>query len=482
MSSIKIKPIDLSKLDYPVIWKAHAGPQSYVLKKIESEIFYGGARGGGKTDAGIVWIAEPVLNSKYRGLVIRRNSDDLTDWIDRAKQIYRYLGGEYINREFRFPSGAVIRTGHLADENAYERYQGHEYQRILIEELTHIPTLELYLKLIASNRSTVPELKPQVFCTSNPGGPGHRWVKQRFIDPMKMKKLYYVREDGITRAYVVSERFTDAEGNTRVFVKALVDDNPTILKYDKRYVSFLDSLPEDLRKMWREGEWEVGEVKGAYYTKQLNQARIEGRISRVPYDPRYSVDTYWDIGVGDSTAIGFVQQVGLEFRFIDYYENSGEGLPHYAKVLQERAKEKGYVYGTFYAPHDIEVREFTNGTSRKETAKSLGIKFKVVPKTKLEDGIEAVRNVFGFCLFDERNCERLLDGLANYRKKYNRRLNEHTDEPEHDWASHPADMVRYFALTNRIRHSSSELKVRVREARAEAEDSSFDPRKPFSSI
>ena len=110
-------------------------------------------------------------------------------------------------------------------------------------------------------------------------------------------------------------------------------------------------------------------VRGAVYAKELAQARADERIRAVPYDPLLPVHTAWDLGVGDSTAIWFAQQVGSELRIIDYYEESGEGLPHYAKVLDE----KGYKYGEHWAPHDIQVRELGSGKSRIETAKMLGI-------------------------------------------------------------------------------------------------------------
>ena len=99
------------------------------------------------------------------------------------------------------------------------------------------------------------------------------------------------------------------------------------------------------------------------------------------------VETFWDLGVGDSTSIWFVQQVGRAVHVIDYYENRGEGLPHYAKVLQQ----KEYLYSMHHAPHDIEVRELSTGKSRREAAYDLGINFRVVPKLPLEDGIHAAK-------------------------------------------------------------------------------------------
>lgn len=184
-------------------------------------------------------------------------------------------------------------------------------------------------------------------------------------------------------------------------------------------------------------------VKGAIFARELAAARDAGRVGRVPVDPVLPVDTDWDLGVGDSTAIWFTQSLrGGEIRVIDYYEASGEGLPHYAQVL----KSKGYVYGSHWAPHDIQVRELASGRSRLETAESLGIKFRVCPSVELEDGIHAARMLFPRCWFDEQRCKVGLEALQHYRRDYNSRLNEFKATPVHDWASHGADAFRYLAV------------------------------------
>jgi phage terminase large subunit len=183
-------------------------------------------------------------------------------------------------------------------------------------------------------------------------------------------------------------------------------------------------------------------VKGAIYSDQLAQARADNRITRVPYEPLLHVDTDWDLGVGDATAIWFTQSLKTgEIRVIDYYEASGEGLPHYAGVL----KAKPYSYGSHWAPHDIQVREFTSGRSRIEAAQSLGISFKIQPKHSSEDGIHAARLLFPKCWFDADKCKAGLEALQHYRRDYNSRLNEFKDTPVHDWASHAADAFRGLA-------------------------------------
>ena len=233
------------------LWKPHKGQQTLALQVNDvSEILYGGSRGGGKTDAGIVWLLKESNNPNFRGLVIRKNSEDLADWIDRAGRLYTHATISGKPATIKFPSGAIIRTGHLKDDQAYTKYQGHEYHRIVIEELTQIPTEESYLKLISSCRSTVEGLTPQVFATANPGGKGHNWVKQRWQIGVKP----------------VNKSFPDpVSKRLRMFIPATVDDNPTLVKSDPDYVRFLDSLPEPLRSAWRNGDWNV--FSGQYFAE-----------------------------------------------------------------------------------------------------------------------------------------------------------------------------------------------------------------------
>lgn len=184
-------------------------------------------------------------------------------------------------------------------------------------------------------------------------------------------------------------------------------------------------------------------IAGAYYASHLMKAETEGRITTVPIETSLAVDTFWDLGIDDSTTIWFVQTAGQELRIIDYYENSGEGLAFYAKVLQE----KGYVYGRHFAPHDIEVRELGSGKSRLETARGLGISFKVAPKLSIEDGIEAGRNILSKCWFDRTKCHKGLNALKSYHKEWDEKNKVYRPHPEHDWSSHGADAFRTFAVS-----------------------------------
>ena len=183
-------------------------------------------------------------------------------------------------------------------------------------------------------------------------------------------------------------------------------------------------------------------VPGAIFGKELAVSLEQGRIGKVPHDPSVKVDTFWDLGVGDSTAIWFTQSVGRAVHVIDFYENRGEGLPHYCKVLQA----KPYLYGDHFAPHDIEVRELGSGKSRREMAWDLGLNFRVVPKLPLEDGIHAAQMLIPRCWFDAEKCKQGLDALRQYHRAYNERNRTFRTSPVHDWSSHAADAFRYLSI------------------------------------
>ena len=186
----------------------------------------------------------------------------------------------------------------------------------------------------------------------------------------------------------------------------------------------------------------VANVPGAIYGKELQAAFEQDRITNVPYDTGHKVHTFWDLGIGDSTAIWFVQNVGRAVHVIDYFEARNEGLPFYARVLAE----KGYLYGDHNAPHDIEVRELGSGKSRREVAYELGINFRVVPKLQVEDGIHAAQMLIERTWFDRDACKQGLECLRHYHRAYNERTRSFRATPVHDFSSHSADAWRYVAV------------------------------------
>ncbi len=182
-------------------------------------------------------------------------------------------------------------------------------------------------------------------------------------------------------------------------------------------------------------------ITGSYYGNILEGLAKEGRIGDVPFDDNLDVETWWDLGLNDSTSIWFVQKHKGEIRLIDYYENSGFGLDHYIDVLNNKPYSEDY--SKHIAPHDIKVRELGNfGKSRLDSALELGIHFEVAPKVSVEDGIEAVRKNLQNCWFDKSRCGTAVEYLKAYQKRYDDKNQTFRNKPLHNYASHCADSFR----------------------------------------
>lgn len=211
-----------------------------------------------------------------------------------------------------------------------------------------------------------------------------------------------------------------------------------------------EQSPEIYAQEW-ECDWEAA-IPGAYWAQDIKEAEADGRITKLPLEKGVPVDTYWDIGVDDFTAIWLVQQVGLQIRLIDYIEGQGLGIDHYANVLRERARNDNgtlrYSYGEHYGPHDIKVREWGAGArTRIEQAAEYGIHFQVVPKIAPIEGINAVRKLWPRIWIDREKCKVGLEALKLYRQEYNEDLRVFTGKPVHDWTSHPSDALRQMGVT-----------------------------------
>lgn len=199
-------------------------------------------------------------------------------------------------------------------------------------------------------------------------------------------------------------------------------------------------------------------LPGSYYGKYISALEERGAVRSVPWDVAYPVTTGWDLGIGDSTAIWWAQQVGRELRVIDYYEASGVGLEHYVKVV----REKPYIYADHLLPHDADAAELGSGKTRRETLSDLGLRVSVLPRAPVDDRINAVRQFLPIAVFDERATKRGLDALRSYQREWDEKLHDFKSRPRHDWTSHGADAFGY--LCQGIRPATGTSRPRSRQA------------------
>lgn len=240
------------------------------------------------------------------------------------------------------------------------------------------------------------------------------------------------------------QRFVESPSEDSYEIQVNWQDNPwfpDVLRIEKDRMA---ERNEDLYKHIWEGE-PLRNREGAYYSKYIR----DEQVTRVPIEHTLPVNTYWDLGISDSTAIWFVQTVGQELRVINYLEDHGEGLPYYIQKLKDFQDEYSFSYGEHWAPHDINVRELTTGKSRLESARHHGINFLQVPQVPVQDGIHAARSILPRCFFDKEACRDGIRALRNYRRDYDEKKSVFKNTPRHDWASHGSDAFRYFAIAHR---------------------------------
>ena len=235
-----------------VIFQPNEGPQSDFLASSEREVFYGGARGGGKSYAMLVDPLRYCDKQHHRALLIRRTMPELRDLINHSQQLYSkaYPGAKWREqeKEWRFPSGARIEFGYAENLTDALRYQGQSYTWIGIDELPQYPTPDIYNFLRSSLRSVDPQIPVYMRATGNPGNVGSLWVKEMFVDPSESNKRFNVEIPTPMGIKKIS----------RKFIPAKLQDNPYLMQTDD-YYAMLASLPEVQKKQFLEGDWDAYE-------------------------------------------------------------------------------------------------------------------------------------------------------------------------------------------------------------------------------
>jgi Terminase large subunit, T4likevirus-type, N-terminal len=288
---------------YTTVWQPNEGPQSWLISCPIFETLFGGARGGGKSD-GVLgeWASHAdTYGENAIGLCVRRERTQLVELIERSKVLYFPIGARFGEQDklWRFPNGARLRFAYLENDNDAQAYQGHSYTRVYVEEMGTFPNPEPIFKLMATLRSGA-SVPCRFIATANPGGPGHSWIKARYIDPspIGMKILPTIFKNPFTKEEILKER---------IFIPSKVTDNP--YTNTKEYIGNLYlSGNADLVKAWLLGDWNV--MLGAFFP-EWDVRRHVIRTFRIPR--HWTRFTSMDWGTATPFSVGWWAVVPDEF-------------------------------------------------------------------------------------------------------------------------------------------------------------------------
>jgi len=317
----------VNRAEAAVIWTPQPGPQSALISCPVFEVFFGGARGGGKTEGSIGdWLEHANTYGQHaNGIFLRRTAKQLEEVIARTTQIFPHLGAKFREQrsEWRFPNGARLKFRYLERDSDAEEYQGHSYTRVYVEEVTNFPSPEPINKMRATLRSAA-GVRVGMRLTGNPGGPGHQWVKARYITPHKagFKILVETFRNPFNGQEVKMER---------VFIPSRIIDNPLLMMNDPQYVARLQQQgSEQLVRAWLDGDWDI--VLGAFFECFSEQRHVlpASRIADIPRDAlRFRA---FDWGSARPFSVGWYAvsdgswglPKGALFKYREWYGSTGE--------------------------------------------------------------------------------------------------------------------------------------------------------------
>lgn len=377
--------------------------------------------------------------------------DNLPDWLKSAVTATT----DRVN-EITFSNGSTIRVGTSLRGGTLQRLHVSEFGKIAAK----FPDKAKEIKTGALNTVHAGQLIDIESTAEGQGGEFHslcvraeRLQQQNatlttldpkfHFYPWWKKKSYRLENHGVETSQRLKTYFEGLQANYGIAL-----DDAQRAWYVKKEEQM--GGPEDMRREFPSTHQEPFEVavEGAYYAHQMARVRKEGRICRVPVEDGIAVNTFWDLGRNDNTAIWLHQRVAKEERFIGFYQNSGESLAHYVNWLNDW-KPPDVPWGTHYLPHDAEVVDLsrTDNLSRERVIQDLGLQnTRIVPRiADLQTGIEATRNSFAPCWFDAEACAEGIICLDNYRKDWNETRGVWRNEPAPSIYNHGADAFRQFA-------------------------------------
>ena len=300
-------------------WSPQLGPQAEAIRTAYfcEELFYGGARGGGKTDFLLGdFLADVGLGASWRGVLFRRSYPELDEIVRRSLEIYGPLGAEYKvgTHTWHFPGGATLKLRHIETAADAQKYQGHSYTWVGFDELTNWPDAAAYHRLKATLRAAERIEGKRIRATGNPGGPGHGWVKEYFVDP----------------APSGFQRIEGEFGQGRMFIPSRVSDNRILLQHDPAYMDRLRAVgDEQLVKAWLEGDWDalVGQFFAGWNSQEIVVDTFE-----IPMGWRLFAGM--DYGENNPTSFGLyaVDYDDVVYRVTEYHQGDRSASEHAREV------------------------------------------------------------------------------------------------------------------------------------------------------
>lgn len=289
-----------------VLWSPQKR-QEIFLSRFEDEALYGGAAGGGKSEALVVEALRQVHIPHYRALILRKTYPELSELIDKSQRYYRgaFPAAQWseARHEWRFPSGAKISFGAMQHTNDRFKYQGRAYDYIAFDELTHF-TQDEYLYLLSRNRASGPGTRVYLRASANPGGIGHGWVKARFLTPAPPMQTIWEDVSMLTPDGAVLNA-----KRSRIFVPSTVFDNQILLKNDPAYAARLAALPDADKRALLYGDWDAfaGQVFSEWRADPAHYAdrRYTHVVDPFPIPKNFRIVRGFDFGYSRPFSVGW---------------------------------------------------------------------------------------------------------------------------------------------------------------------------------
>lgn len=433
--------------------------QARFLSCSADEACYGGAAAGGKSRALVVCAAgNPIQNvfnnPKWRALVLRRTFPELERTLIQYALEFFQGKGKYDGQKYRwtFPGGGILQFGHMQTENDKYNYKSSEYNMICFDEVTEFTETQ-YLYLFSRNRTSDPNLKPQVRCATNPGGIGHNWVKRRFIQ----------REDGsqIRPDYIHTYRYEMPDGTsrelTRAFIPAKIIDNPHIYNNDPAYMVKLSQLPDVERRALMDGDWNI--YSGQFFTEFSEHHVCEPFKFPLGWPVWVSMD--W--GYSTICAIGFYTQdpeSGKIYLFDEIYctKKSPDDV---SGMIKDKLGRRLLDLVGRYSDKRIQVKDEDLSISTRQKFSAHGLWFTIATDDRVNGWHRCrellMRDQNGAIQFQVfSNCQKFIELIPNCIHNVNK-----PEDMEPRGETHHADQFRYFAMMRRHTEKGDAVSSRV---------------------